>query len=208
MSFAQLLTAGKSLMGLQNSPTRYAMRKKNLLPKFGSGENPFLGRAETKPSREPAKAPSIQEPPWKPAPSAPAQIAPLPERAKEARQETFMSLKSEPAQTAKPVTAAKPVTLREANPVQQWFQRLNPLGRSRKSAAKSAVPKFHRAPVQGELSLDNIKVVRNDLSEADVEVVPARSAAKPAPARPGADVTAAPAPTVRENLVPQLARNK
>jgi hypothetical protein len=28
--------------------------------------------------------------------------------------------------------------------------------------------------VQGELSLDKIKVVRNDLSDADLEVVPAR----------------------------------
>jgi hypothetical protein len=30
------------------------------------------------------------------------------------------------------------------------------------------------APVQGELSLDKIKVVRNDLSETDLEVVPLR----------------------------------
>jgi hypothetical protein len=30
------------------------------------------------------------------------------------------------------------------------------------------------APVQGELSLDKIKVMRNDLSETDLEVVPLR----------------------------------
>jgi hypothetical protein len=33
---------------------------------------------------------------------------------------------------------------------------------------------FTKAPVQGELSLDRIKVVRNDLSDADLEIVPAR----------------------------------
>ena len=31
-----------------------------------------------------------------------------------------------------------------------------------------------RLPVQGELSLDQIKVVRNDLSDADLEVIPAK----------------------------------
>ncbi|HEY2082442.1 MAG TPA: hypothetical protein VGI88_06620, partial [Verrucomicrobiae bacterium] len=30
-------------------------------------------------------------------------------------------------------------------------------------------------PVQGELSLDNIKVMRNDLSETDVEIVPMKA---------------------------------
>jgi hypothetical protein len=32
-----------------------------------------------------------------------------------------------------------------------------------------------RRQVQGELSLDDVKVVRNDLRDADVEVVPFRS---------------------------------
>ncbi len=48
------------------------------------------------------------------------------------------------------------------------------------------------APVQEELSLDNVKVVRNDLRDADLEVVPLRSAAgrkvgaivEPTPANP------------------------
>ncbi len=36
-----------------------------------------------------------------------------------------------------------------------------------------------KPPVQGELSLDKIKVVRNDLSDADLEVVPAKLPAAP-----------------------------
>ena len=35
--------------------------------------------------------------------------------------------------------------------------------------------------VQGELSLDSVKVMRNDLAETDLEVVPARPAPKAAP---------------------------
>ena len=37
--------------------------------------------------------------------------------------------------------------------------------------AASTVP----APVQSELSLDSVKVMHNDLSDADVEVVPIKS---------------------------------
>ena len=34
---------------------------------------------------------------------------------------------------------------------------------------------FQKRQVQGELSLENMKVVRNDLSEADVAVVPVKT---------------------------------
>lgn len=33
-----------------------------------------------------------------------------------------------------------------------------------------AIPRFHRPMVQGELSLDSVKVVRNDLRDSDLEV--------------------------------------
>ena len=59
------------------------------------------------------------------------------------------------------------------------------LGRPRGKAAKPAIPRFTKPPVQGELSLDKIKVVRNDLSDADLEVVPAKQPAAPASAAPG-----------------------
>jgi hypothetical protein len=52
--------------------------------------------------------------------------------------------------------------------------------------AKPAIPQFNKAPIQGEFSLDRVRVVRNDLSDADLEVVPARpktvaAAVPPAP---------------------------
>lgn len=52
--------------------------------------------------------------------------------------------------------------------------------RPRATVAKPAISQFAKPPVQGELSLDRVKVVRNDLSEADVEVVPAKPKVAPA----------------------------
>ena len=53
-----------------------------------------------------------------------------------------------------------------------WASKLNPISMWRGSApAAQSAP----APVQSELSLDSVKVVHNDLSDADVEVVPIKS---------------------------------
>ena len=64
--------------------------------------------------------------------------------------------------------------------------KLNPLEwlPKRHEPARPTIKLMARVPVQGELSLDNVKVVRNDLSDTDVEVVTARSGARtnPAPA--------------------------
>ena len=42
MSLGRLLTSGKSLIGLRNTESRYHMRSRNLLPKFGTPANPFV----------------------------------------------------------------------------------------------------------------------------------------------------------------------
>ena len=53
-----------------------------------------------------------------------------------------------------------------------WASKLNPISIWRGSApAAPSAP----CPVQSELSLDGVKVVHNDLSDADVEVVPIKS---------------------------------
>ena len=46
---------------------------------------------------------------------------------------------------------------------------------SRKTSAGGAIPAFSRLPVQTELSLENVKVLRNDLLESDLEVKAARN---------------------------------
>ena len=70
----------------------------------------------------------------------------------------------------------------------RWSGKLGAmLFRPSSKAMKVAVSRPERLPVQGELSLDQIKVVRNDLSDADLEVVAAKPLAVPlsmASARP------------------------
>jgi hypothetical protein len=62
--------------------------------------------------------------------------------------------------------------------VEGWVKKLNPLvwfsGR-KPVEPKPGAPRSGKRHVQGELSLDNIKVMRNDLSDTDVEVVPAKA---------------------------------
>ena len=55
--------------------------------------------------------------------------------------------------------------------VSQWGSKLGSLVSQKPKPARSASARFNGVPVQGELSLDNIRVVRNDLSDADLEVV-------------------------------------
>jgi hypothetical protein len=77
-----------------------------------------------------------------------------------------------PAHKASPVSGT-------TKPSTTWTARLNPasLWSNPASAEQKTLP-----AVQAELSLDTVKVVHNDLSDADVEVVPIKS--RPAPAVP------------------------
>ena len=75
-------------------------------------------------------------------------------------------MKSEAAQTGSGSEKAM-----NAYPMGRWTLKANPF----KSASRPATP-----VVQGELSLEKVKVVRNDLSDSDLELVAAaKSASKP-----------------------------
>lgn len=60
---------------------------------------------------------------------------------------------------------------------QAWINKLNPVFIWRRSPPSAA--QKTPCPRQGELSLDRVKVVHNDLSDADVEVVPIKSRTAP-----------------------------
>ncbi len=169
MSLGKLLTTGKSLVGLHNSNGRYHLRK-GALPKFESSKNPFVTKADAElPEQEP------QLPKLAPAEEAAANLkktqhlpvlAALIVARETAVAASRISPPAEPAQVAAPIDS--------------WLKKINPMawfGNNKPTEPKSAIPRFGRshAPIQGELSLDNIKVMRNDLSEADVEVVTAKS---------------------------------
>jgi hypothetical protein len=186
MSLGKLLTTGKSLVGLHDSNGRYHLRK-GALPKFESSKNPFApkppaGMAE----REP------QLPKLTPAEVAAANLKKtqrlpvLGETKAPAKQEPMAVQPIQPAKREEPVKVAAAVD--------GWLKKINPmvwLGSRKSTAPKPAIPRFSKgqAPIQGELSLDNIKVMRNDLNETDMEVVPAKS--RPTASQPSGDAAAA-----------------
>jgi hypothetical protein len=85
-------------------------------------------------------------------------------------------------------TAEKNAAVRQAYPRGRWTLNSNPFNTARRVPA---------APVQsgqqGELSLDRVRPVRNDLSDSDLELIPAKRVqenvfAAPQPAAAGVTV--------------------
>src|SRR5262249_50584692 len=94
---------------------------------------------------------------------APEQVAVTSAAVQETVAPVFASVKSESAKavSAKSGPAHKP----------NWAEKLNPFrGKPAKAAPSAPMPTG-----QPEFSLDGVKVVHNDLSDADVEVVPMKS---------------------------------
>ena len=139
MSLGRLLTSGKSLMGLHDGESRYEMRAKNQLPKFGSKKNPFTSRrAEALQSefsrRLPESAPA-QEPASVPAPA----IAP-------ASKPQLQPVAEAPGRTV--VETESRASAKSASPgrFKRFLRALNPL-RWRRELNKSAIPRFDKGPV-------------------------------------------------------------
>jgi hypothetical protein len=149
MSLVRLLTAGKSLVGLNDGEGRYRLTRKNLLPSFPASKNPFRATAVPSPACIPEPAPVTQdsgagaEEPGKVAPQEQPGDAPP-----KARQSALKRIRD------------------------LWFR-------------GSRSPRLDNRPLeprQTELSLDQVKVVRNDLSEYDREsaaTAPAATAKPP-----------------------------
>ena len=182
MSLVRLLTSGKSLIGLNSVASRYRMRSKNPLPKFGSVQNPF---STTRP--EPPDSPAESGPTVTPT-LAPAEVA----AANLKDTAVLPPIRDIPA-PPEAAPRSQPPARRDGR-LQHWLRLMNPFSwwRGRDATGpRSALPGLNRLPVQGELSLDHITVVRNDLSDADVEVVPVRIAG-PAAAEPATEPPAKP----------------
>lgn len=85
-----------------------------------------------------------------------------------------------PAQPQAVAAPASTGTAKSAGWLSGWSAKLNPLGRK----ARPAGPARSLAPQQGELSLDRVQVVRNDLRDSDFDV------ARPSVAKPVSPVMA------------------
>lgn len=175
MSLVRLLSSGKSLIGFKESEIRYRMHAKYLLPKFGSSKNPFIDRPPATAAQSVNQ--QVKAPPPENGPLSPGEIAAS--QLKETKPLPALPAAAPGREAGRParVTPGPGMIAKFA----RMLGKLNPLARRsrRRPAARTAISMSHRSPVQGELSLDNIKVVRNDLNDADVEIVPARQAERP-----------------------------
>ena len=184
MSLVRLLTAGKSLVGLRDGESPYRLTSQKFLPQFGPARNPFSSKATAEPAQTAVRSPDNHGQSGTPIakPSFPG-----------SKGEPAAALQKDAAHRAVPAkfdvrNLAVALRRRLALLLSGWLAKLCGLfARSGGKAAKPAIPRFPKPAVQGELSLDRIKVVRNDLSDADLEVISARPSA----------TTAATAPTPR-----------
>jgi len=165
MSLGRLLAAGKSLVGGQECTGRYRVNKHLTLPKFISPRNPFVSSSKLNGPLDDLESSDL--------------IC--------AGKAVVATAKADPAGAEKGNLQISMVA-RATRWLEEWRQKLNPLPRlaKRPGPVKSALPHSIsiKTPVQPELSLDQVKVVRNDLSDADLEVVPVKTPLARLPARP------------------------
>lgn len=145
------------------------MSKHVQLPKFNSPKNPFATGGRTEAAVESA-------------PPTVLLVAPEP-----VRMSAPVAAQSEETLVPKNIFAAPKLAgmavrtpravgaqaLRAARWLGEWGQKMNPMPwiTRRRGPVRLAVNNFKPPAVQTELSLDTVKVVRNDLSDADLEVV-------------------------------------
>ena len=171
MKLGKLLNASTSIFG-GGEPLSYRLNIGGL-PKFNAGRNPFA----TKAAETETEAPTVQEVQRR---AEPALGAPASSDVSSPVKERLLTSSPTSASAAKPAGAedasmrrqavAAPATPSPAaaKPSKQgWATRLNPF--------RAPEPAQPTQAVQSELSLDTVKVVHNDLTDADVEVVPVKS---------------------------------
>ena len=173
MSLLRLLTAGKCLIGLKKPEGRYHLPGNRSLPRFGPKKNPF--RATVFPDK-PDSGDAVSLECGSSTPHG-TEVATGPESG----QVALENGSEVPAQQQEPLAEpggnqVRPEVKREG-PSRSGLRALLLWSRARKPRGRIGA---HGRPwVQAELSLDAVKVVRNDLSESDLEVVQARSVRLP-----------------------------
>jgi len=183
MKLGKLLAASTSIMKGQMDVS-YRSSKQIYLPKFVSPKNPFQQPA-AQPAEEasgPDDAPPVAEETSKPAAalSSGQEAAPRPTRL--APPETPVA---EPIKTVAAKTQKIPAPASDKK--SSWADKFSPKSIF-KAVAKADSGMTGKTPkpieTQTELSLDSVRVVHNDLSDVDVEVVPMKSRSAPPEMKP------------------------
>ena len=174
MSLLRLLTAGKTLIGLKRSESRYQLPGRKGLPMFGSKKNPFRATVfPDKPDSAPVPEDTVEKLLTVPAattdsPPAPAPNDLPPHEENQSNGARDIAVSAPNAAQAKEQLPGQPAPRRSSALKALLLWR-------RVKKTNSQGPFKGRPLVQAELSLESVKVVRNDLSESDLEVVQATS---------------------------------
>lgn len=189
MSLMRLLSSGKSWVGLKDSGIRYRMTDPRAMPKFGSDKNRFHKAAKSPPAQVKCLAPMTAASNGTKAAASAGAGRPEERFSRSNGLSTADALRLGTAALRTKGQMRRIVAKRMAQASTALLNSLRVLRlattariskmkllsvRRRSRPARPEPGPFTKAPVQGELSLDRIKVVRNDLSDADLEIVPAR----------------------------------
>jgi hypothetical protein len=217
MSLGKLLATGRSLVS-GPSLGRYDISPRNRLPKFGSAKNPFAQPAQPAPTAaSPLPAPEVEQAPTEPlitpvaSPVEPKKTQVL-EYKKTQRIPALADQRAGPGWVARLKQwglAALAMCGAVWTNVRAWAGKLygSVVARVRRPQRKPVIPALGRpSAVQTELSLDNVKVVRNDLEESDLEIVTSETATSTqvAPTAPVAQPRRGPVPPALKKLTDHL----
>jgi hypothetical protein len=159
MRLVRFLAAGKSLVGLKDTEGRYRLPSGRALPRFGIAKDAGVS-AGADSTRQP-----LQEGLAGPAPSTDADAGVANGQVQSVSGPSPKPSQPKLAPTLKIGRTENGSIFRKLFGWLPWY---------RGTLGMGAIPAFSRLPVQTELSLENVKVVRNDLSESDLEVQSAR----------------------------------
>jgi hypothetical protein len=183
MSLVRLLAAGKSVVGLSNEVSPYRLTDQRLLPKFGPDKPwscPTVKGAGGggSPKSEVRRPRCVEGGRGLKGPGA-ASVAAFSWGGHPAR--VLGWLKGPPRATVEGPRA--PGGARPGGAGRRLTSRFNGLfGRSELKPERQPRAPLEPSPIQGELRLERVKVVRNDLSDSDLELVqlrPRAGATKP-----------------------------
>jgi hypothetical protein len=165
MSLLRLLASGRSLVGLEDPSTRYRVNKHGL-PKFNTQGNPFLS------TLRPIPEVAVSDKDVVPQPTS-SQVAAPSENVSATAVEAPSAQKASVEEPSPPATAQQPASA-SARGIKKVLAKLRALvNRRSKKSGRLQFP-VGKALVQTELSLDRVRVVRNDLTDSDVEIVSRR----------------------------------
>jgi len=181
MSLLRLLTTGKSLVGLKDMESRYRANHPAAVAAVWSNEKSIQQQREIRTGADRVRVPGNDV-----GNGASAERRGSTDSSGATRATRQSGVRDRTASTMAVVRRfTEALRLRAAGLLSGCKGKLTGMiGRVRVKAAKPAIARFPKPPVQVELSLDKIKVMRNDLSDADLEVIEGRVPTAPASPEP------------------------